>query len=71
MRKHVIRVLIASLLIGSCLNVTAYAEGATVTGSQVNVRSGPSFSYGSLGSLLHILQLCDAGGRLLSRRRGL
>ena len=61
MRKHVIRVLIASLLIGSCLNVTAYAEGATVTGSQVNVRSGPGVSYDVLGSVSRgtILEVTD------------
>ena len=61
MRKHVILVLIASLLIGSCLNVTAYAEGATVTGSQVNVRSGPGVSYDVLGSVSRgtILEVTD------------
>ena len=51
MRKHVFRVLIASLLIGSCLNVTAFAEGATVTGSEVNVRSGPGVNFDVLGSV--------------------
>ena len=61
MRKHVIRALIASLLIGSCLNVTAYAEGATVTGSQVNVRSGPGVNYDVLGSVSRgtVLEVTD------------
>lgn len=50
MRKNCIRTLIAALLIASTLSVTAFAETALVTGSEVNVRSGPDGDYAILGS---------------------
>ncbi len=50
MRKNCIRTLIAALLIASTLSVTAFAETAIVTGSEVNVRSGPGSDYAILGS---------------------
>ena len=50
MRKKAIRTLLAALLIASTLSATAFAETALVTGSEVNVRSGPGSDYAILGS---------------------
>ena len=50
MRKTYLRTLIAALLIASTLSATAYAETALVTGSEVNVRSGPGADFAILGS---------------------
>lgn len=50
MRNNRIRTLLAVLLIGTCLSATAYADTALVTGSEVNVRSGPGKDYAVLGS---------------------
>ena len=45
MRKNFFRTLLCMLLIGSMLTVPGFAEGATVSGSEVNVRSGPGLNY--------------------------
>ena len=46
MSKKFLRTLIAVLLVCSMLTIpTAYAESGTVTGSDVNVRSGPGTNY--------------------------
>ena len=46
MSKKFLRTLIAVLLVCSMLSFpTAFAEGATVTGSDVNLRSGPGTNY--------------------------
>lgn len=50
MRKTCLRTLIAALLIASTLSATACAETALVTGSEVNVRSGPGADFAILGS---------------------
>ena len=50
MRKNALRTSIAALLIASTLSATAYAETALVTGSEVNVRSGPGADFAILGS---------------------
>ncbi len=50
MRKNCIRTLIAIVLIASTMTATAFAETALVTGSEVNVRSGPGANYAILGS---------------------
>ena len=50
MRKNRIRTLLAALLFATGLSATAFAETAIVTGSEVNVRSGPGSDYAILGS---------------------
>ena len=45
MRKQLIRFLILASLICLALTVTAYADEATVTGNEVNMRSGPGTNY--------------------------
>ena len=50
MRKKLLSLLVALLLFASSLPVSAFAETATVTGSVVNVRSGPGDGYDVLGS---------------------
>ena len=50
MRKNCIRTLIAAVLIASTMTATAFADTAVVTGSEVNVRSGPGSDYAILGS---------------------
>lgn len=45
MRKNFLRTFIAAVLICSMLVIPAYAEEATVSGSDVNVRSGPGVNY--------------------------
>lgn len=45
MQKKCFRILVAALLISALLVVPAFAEGAVVTGSGVNLRSGPGLNY--------------------------
>ncbi len=45
MRKQLLRVLILASLICLALTVTAFADDATVTGNEVNMRSGPGTNY--------------------------
>lgn len=45
MRKNFLRTFVAAVLICSLLVIPAYAEEATVSGSDVNVRSGPGVNY--------------------------
>ena len=51
MRKNLIWSLIAFVLIFSILGSTAFAESATVTGTAVNLRSGPGTGYRILDTL--------------------
>ena len=51
MRKNSIRTLVAAALISGMLVLPAYAETATVTGSEVNLRAGPGASYRVIDSL--------------------
>ena len=52
MSKKVLRTLIAVLLVCSLMSFpTAFAESAVVTGSNVNLRSGPGTSYKQIGSI--------------------
>ena len=45
MRKKFIKTLTASAFMCCLLSVSAYADSATVTGSEVNMRSGPGLNY--------------------------
>ena len=45
MRKNIFRTLLAAALMSLCFSVTAFAETAVVTGSEVNLRSGPGTNY--------------------------
>lgn len=45
MRRTIIRTLAAALAFASLMSVPAWAETAVVTGSEVNVRSGPGTNY--------------------------
>ena len=45
MRKKIFRTLLAGLLLSALLIIPAYAESALVTGSDVNVRTGPGTGY--------------------------
>lgn len=45
MHKNVLKTLVAAALICTMLIVPAFAEGAVVTGSEVNLRSGPGTNY--------------------------
>ena len=45
MRKKILKIFAASVLISCLLAVSAYADSATVTGSKVNMRSGPGINY--------------------------
>ncbi|MDO5413559.1 MAG: SH3 domain-containing protein, partial [bacterium] len=45
MRKKIIRTLLAAVLMSVCFSLTAYAESAVVTGSEVNLRAGPGTNY--------------------------
>lgn len=51
MNRKILRTLALSVFIGSMLVTTAYAENAVVTGSEVNLRSGPGTGYRVVGSL--------------------
>ena len=51
MRKQIIRFLILASLICLALTVTAFADEATVTGDDVNMRSGPGTNYGIIACL--------------------
>ena len=45
MRKKVLRTFVAAVLISSLLTVPAFADSAVVTGTDVNLRSGPGTNY--------------------------
>ena len=45
MRKKILRTAVAAVLIFSMMTATAFAEAAVVTGSDVNIRSGPGVNY--------------------------
>ena len=51
MRTKIVRTLLLSILIFSLFSVTAFAEEATVTATEVNVRTGPGTSYSIFESL--------------------
>ena len=51
MRKLILRTLVATVLLLSLFTVTAFAEDATVTGNQVNLRSGPGMNYSVINCL--------------------
>ncbi|MGN0981964.1 MAG: SH3 domain-containing protein [Candidatus Limivicinus sp.] len=51
MRKNCIRILLATALLSAGFHLTAYAESAVVTGSEVNLRSGPGTNYRVLDCL--------------------
>lgn len=51
MRKNIFRTVIAVVLVCSMLVIPAFAEAATVTGSEVNLRSGPGVNYSVLACL--------------------
>ena len=51
MRKHFFRFFLLSSIIVLFLAVTAFADEATVTGSEVNLRTGPGTNYAILDSL--------------------
>ena len=51
MRKQIIRFLILASLICLALAVTAFADDATVTGDDVNMRSGPGTNYDIIACL--------------------
>ena len=51
MRKSRIRALVLTLLIFSLFSVTVFAEQAVVTGSGVNIRSGPGTSFGIIDTV--------------------
>lgn len=46
MRKNIFRTFVAALTMGSMMSLPAYAETGIVTGSSVNLRTGPGTSYG-------------------------
>lgn len=45
MRKNAFRILLAAVLMSAGFSLTAYAESAVVTGSEVNLRAGPGTNY--------------------------
>ena len=45
MRKNIIRTLFAVLAMSLCFGLSAYADRAVVTGTEVNLRSGPGTNY--------------------------
>ena len=51
MRKLILRTLVATVLLLSLFTATAFAEDATVTGNQVNLRSGPGMNYSVINCL--------------------
>ena len=51
MRKHLLRVILVSSLLFVLLAVHAFADEATVTGSEVNLRTGPGTNYAILDCL--------------------
>ena len=51
MRKTLLRTLISALLLAMFFSATAFAEDAVVTGSDVNLRSGPGTNYAVLDCL--------------------
>ena len=58
MRKTILRTLILTVLLFTLLSATAYEETATLTGDDVNLRSGRMvFGHGRRHPGLHVLQL--------------
>ena len=51
MRKNIIRTLFAVLAMSLCFSLSAYADRAVVTGTEVNLRSGPGTNYKSINCL--------------------
>jgi len=51
MRKSAIKIFAAVLVFSMCLTVSAFAESGTVTGSDVNFRSGPGTNYSVIDCL--------------------
>ena len=51
MRKFLLRTLMLTILLCTTFTVTAFAEDAVVTGSDVNFRSGPGMNYEIIGCL--------------------
>ncbi len=51
MRNHVLKTFALSALFGAMLATPAFAENATVTGSEVNLRDGPGANYRVIDSL--------------------
>ena len=51
MRKHLLRFILVSSILFVLLAVHAFADEATVTGSEVNLRTGPGTNYAILDSL--------------------
>ena len=49
MRKKLLRSLLLAAILCVLLSATAYAETATITGDEVNLRSGPGINYEVLG----------------------
>ena len=45
MRKNIIRTLFAALAMSLCFGTSAFADTAVVTGTEVNLRSGPGTNY--------------------------
>ena len=45
MRKNVFRTLLAAAVMSFCFSVSAFAQSAVVTGTEVNLRSGPGTNY--------------------------
>lgn len=45
MRKNILRTLLAAAVMSLCFSITAFAETAVVTGTEVNLRSGPGTNY--------------------------
>ena len=45
MRKNIFRTLLAAAVMSLCFSVNAFAETAVVTGTEVNLRSGPGTNY--------------------------
>jgi len=51
MRKYLLRTLLLTLLLSAFFSISAYAETGTITGSDVNLRSGPGMNYEVIDSL--------------------
>ena len=49
MRKKLLRMLLLIAVLGGLFSTVAYAETATLTGGNVNLRSGPGMNYEVLG----------------------
>ena len=51
MRKFILRTLVIAAVLCMMFTVTAYAEDAVITGSDVNFRSGPGTNYNVIDCL--------------------